>query len=394
MQIFPAVKPTILVVDDTPSNLLLIANLLREHYTVKAVNRGGKALALAHEDPPDMILLDVMMPELDGYEVCRRLKADAHTSHIPVIFLTSKGDVADEQLGLELGAVDYITRPINPPILLSRVRAHCADASNASNMRVSNEYLAFEVSKRTRQMVALQDLTILTLASLAETRDADTGNHLRRSQHYMRVLSRRLKQHPRFSDFLSDAMVEVLFKCAPLHDIGKVGIPDRILLKAGRYEPQEFEIMKRHPTLGRDAIVNALSHSNEMSDFLEVAMEIVYSHHEKWDGTGYPQGLVGEAIPISARLMAVADVYDALISSRVYKAGMSHDEAVHLIFSGAGRHFDPDVVECFMAVQDEFRAIAARFGDGAIELQRKADYMAQALSSETQRSVNLCGTAP
>ena len=380
MQIFQAVKPTILVVDDSPSNLLLISTLLRDVYTVKAANHGAKALALANEDPPDMILLDVMMPGLDGYEVCRRLKTSAKTSHIPVIFLTSRNDVADEQMGLDVGAVDYITRPINPPILLSRVRAHCADASYASNMRVSNEYLEFEVSKRTRQMTALQDLTILTLASLAETRDADTGNHLRRTQHYMRVLCRRLQTHPRFCEFLSDSMVEVLFKCAPLHDIGKVGIPDRILLKAGRYEPEEFEIMKRHPTLGRDAIMNAQNNSDELSGFLEVAKDIVYSHHEKWDGSGYPLGLAGDAIPIAARLMAVADVYDALISPRVYKQGMAHQEACHIILRGSGQHFDPDIVDAFLAEQDEFRGIAVRNGDVAADLQRKAEYMAQALS--------------
>ena len=253
MDLFRAAKPTVLVVDDTPANLGLMAELLKSAYTVKAVNNGVRALALAELEPPDLILLDVMMPEMDGYEVCRLLKARPNTRQIPVIFLTSRGEVEDEQHGLALGAVDYITRPINPPILLSRVRAHVADASSAKTMRVNNEYLEFEVVKRTRQLAALQDVTILALASLAEKRDADTGNHLRRTQHYMRALSKHLKPNSRFNDFLTNEMVELLFKCAPLHDIGKVGIPDRILLKPGRYEPDEFEIMKTHPALGRDA---------------------------------------------------------------------------------------------------------------------------------------------
>jgi putative two-component system response regulator len=379
MELYQAVKPTILVVDDTPANLILIAGLLKELYTVKAFNRGARALKAASDEPPDLILLDIMMPDLDGYEVCRRLKANPHTHQVPVIFLTSKNQVEDEQLGLEVGAVDYITRPINPPILLSRVRAHFADAAHARTMRVSNEYLEFEVAKRTRQLAALQDVTILALASLAETRDTDTGNHLRRTQHYMRTLGQRLRKHPDFCDFLSAGMIDILYKCAPLHDIGKVGIPDRILLKPGRYEPQEFEIMKTHPTLGRDAIMKAQKTAGEMLGFLEIAKEIVYSHHEKWDGTGYPLGLAGAAIPISARLMALADVYDALISPRIYKAGMTHEQAVQIIVMGRGLHFDPAVVDAFLQSGRDFQLIAARYADTQSDMQIKADYLAQAL---------------
>ncbi len=378
MDLFRAAKPTVLVVDDTPANLGLMAELLKSAYTVKAVNNGVRALALAELEPPDLILLDVMMPEMDGYEVCRLLKARPNTRQIPVIFLTSRGEVEDEQHGLALGAVDYITRPINPPILLSRVRAHVADASSAKTMRVNNEYLEFEVVKRTRQLAALQDVTILALASLAEKRDADTGNHLRRTQHYMRALSKHLKPNSRFNDFLTNEMVELLFKCAPLHDIGKVGIPDRILLKPGRYEPDEFEIMKTHPALGRDALLHAGATSGEMLDFLEIAKDIVYSHHEKWDGSGYPLGLIGDAIPIPARLMALADVYDALISPRVYKAGMSHAQAAAIIMQGKGTHFDPDMVDAFACLGDEFQVISERFNDTQAELISKAEYLERA----------------
>ncbi len=379
MDLYQAVKPTILVVDDTPANLALIAGLLKERYTVRAFNRGAKALMAANDEPPDLILLDIMMPDIDGYEVCRRLKSNPHTHQIPVIFLTSKSQVEDEQLGLDVGAVDYITRPINPPILLSRVRAHFADASHARTLRVNNEYLEFEVAKRTRQLVALQDVTILALASLAETRDTDTGNHLRRTQHYMRVLGHSLMKHAGFSNFLRPEMVDILYKCAPLHDIGKVGIPDRILLKPGRYEPHEFEIMKTHPARGRDAIENAQVTAGEMLGFLEIAKEIVYSHHEKWDGTGYPLGLTGEAIPISARMMALADVYDALISPRIYKAGMSHEQAAQIIIMGRGLHFDPAVVDAFLDSSRDFQLIAARYADSESDMQNKADYLAQAL---------------
>lgn len=375
MDLFLAVKPTILIVDDSPNNLTMIASLLHDFYTVKAVNRGVKVFKVVKEEQPDLILLDIMMPDLDGYEVCRLLKADPHTRNIPIIFLTSRSEIESEELGMKLGAVDYITRPISPLILLSRVKAHFVDASAARTLRVSNEYLEFEVTKRSRQLEALQDVTILALASLAETRDCDTGHHLKRTQHYMRVLGNHLKSHPRFSDFLSPAMVEILFKSAPLHDIGKVGIPDRILLKPGRYEPEEFEIMKNHPRLGRDALVNAQKTVGQNVEFLNVAMEIVYSHHEKWDGSGYPQGLAGEAIPISARLMALADVYDALVCRRVYKSGMTHEQATQIIIEGRGKHFDPDIVDAFLASSVEFQHISATFADGDEDIQIKAGFL-------------------
>ncbi len=376
MDMYPSVNPTILVVDDTPANLSLISGLLRDLYIVKAVNHGSKALKIASEDPPDLILLDIMMPDMDGYEVCRPLKADPQTRPIPIIFLTSKSDVESEQMGMSLGAVDYVTRPISPPILISRVKAHLVDAFNARTLQVNNEYLEYEVSKRSRQMLALQDVTTLALASLAETRDADTGNHLRRTQHYVQALARQLKGHPRFAEFLTENRMQALFKCAPLHDIGKVGIPDRVLLKPGRFEPAEWEVMKQHPTLGHDAIAKAQSLSGLSSDFLDMAKEIVYSHHEKWDGSGYPQGLGGDSIPISARLMAVADVYDALICRRIYKKAAPHEQAVQIILDGRGTHFDPDLVDAFQVIAQDFHEIAMRFADTDEDLQQKAAILA------------------
>ncbi|OYQ40458.1 hypothetical protein CHU94_14340 [Rhodoferax sp. TH121] len=226
-----------------------------------------------------------------------------------------------------------------------------------------------------QQTAAVQDVTILAMAALAETRDSDTGNHLRRTQHYVRALARKLSIHPRFSAVLTPKNIGMIFKSVPLHDIGKVCLPDRVLLKPGKLTEEEFEIMKTHTTLGRDAIVQAEQAVGVELDFFIFAKEIAYSHQEKWDGTGYPQGLAGDEIPVSARLMAVADVYDALISRRVYKAAMSHEDAVAIIAQTRGRHFDPDVVDAFLALQDTFHAIAIAFSDTDADLDKKAAYL-------------------
>ena len=357
-------RQTLLIVDDTPDNITLLSGLLKNRYRIKVATEGERALKIAALDPPpDLILLDIMMPGMDGYEVCRRLKANPRTTGIPVIFLTAKVQVEDEEKGLKLGAVDYITKPISPPIVLARVETHLTLKNARQFLQDRNAYLEEEVRRRTQEVVAIQDVTIVAMASLAETRDNDTGGHIRRTQHYVRALAKKLQTHPRFASFLSDETVELLFKSAPLHDIGKVGIPDRILLKPGRFTPEEFEIMKTHAILGRDAIVAAEEHLNTPKSFLQFAREIAYGHQEKWDGSGYPQGLAGEAIPVSARLMALADVYDALISQRVYKKGMPHEQAVDLIREGKGQHFDPDMVEAFLEITDEFQAIAAQFAD-------------------------------
>jgi len=270
-----------------------------------------------------------------------------------------------------LGAVDYITKPISPPIVLSRVKTHLTLKAAADFLRDKNAFLEQEVARRTEEMRAVQDATILMMASLAETRDNETGNHILRTQYYVKALAMELKTHPRFSDFLTERNIELLFKSAPLHDIGKVGIPDRILLKPGRLDTAEFEIMKTHTTLGRDAILLAEHRLGKPVAFLDLAKEIAYSHQEKWDGSGYPEGYIGDAIPISARLMAIADVYDALISRRIYKPGMSHEQAMAFIVEGRGTHFDPDVVDAFEAIQEECRAIAQHYADSDADLHEK-----------------------
>jgi len=366
-------KPTVLVVDDTPDNLTLITNLLKDRYRTKIATNGEKALKVAVTGtPPDLVLLDIMMPVMDGYEACRRLKADRKTSGIPVIFLTAKAEEADETLGFEAGAVDYITKPISPPILLARVETHLQLKAVRDFLVDKAVFLEEEVLKRTREVQTIQDVTIVAMASLAETRDNETGNHIRRTQNYVRVLAKQMQTHPRFRDVLTDETIELLYKSAPLHDIGKVGIPDRILLKPGKLTPEEFEIMKTHTTLGRDAILAAEARLDVSNSFLSLAREIAYSHQEKWDGSGYPEGLSGDDIPVSARLMAVADVYDALISRRVYKAPLSHDDAVAVIVEGSGAHFDPDLVTGFVELESEFRAIAQQFSDSDAEIRAKA----------------------
>jgi putative two-component system response regulator len=358
-------KASILVVDDAPDNLSLMSDLLlKAGYRVKLANGGERALKIAATDPvPDLILLDVVMPGMDGYEVMRRLRMGAGTRDIPVIFLTSRMEEDDQMTGLDLGAVDYIGKPIVPRLVLARVRNHLELKLAKDCLRDRNVHLETEVALRTREIQAIQDVTINALASLAETRDNETGNHIRRTQRYVRILAEAIRDHERFADVLSDRIVDLLFKSAPLHDIGKVGIPDRILLKPGRLDGEEFAIMKTHTTLGRDAIVQAERHLGTEVEFLRMAKEIAYSHQEKWDGSGYPDGLSGDDIPLSARLMAVADVYDALISRRVYKPPMSHAEAVAVIVQGRGTHFDPDLVDAFVKIADEFRAIADHYAD-------------------------------
>ena len=378
----------ILIVDDDPVVAgMLGVTLSAAGYQVVEANSGEEALHLL-ADPdkgplPDIVFLDVeMWNGIDGFEVCRQLKAGPATRHIPVIFLTARSDAAYEQLGFALGAVDYITKPISPPIVNARVRTHLALKAAADFLQDRNAYLEQEVARRTEEvrhrtedLRISQEVTMVALASLAETRDNETGNHILRTQHYVLALAKHLHGHERFAAALSEEFVDRLFKAAPLHDIGKVGIPDRILLKPGRLDAGEFEIMKTHTTLGRDAIRNAQRRVGVRVPLLDTAEEIALSHQEKWDGSGYPQGLAGEAIPLSARLMAVADVYDALISRRVYKAPMPHEQATEIIVAGRSRHFDPDIADAFVVLQAEFHLISTRFDDRdeqLVELEARA----------------------
>ena len=355
-------RATILVVDDTPDNLSVLGELLQPDYVVRAASSGRRALQVAVSDPrPDLILLDVMMPEMDGFEVFAQLRANPETAHIPVIFVTAMDGSEDEEKGLGLGAVDYITKPLRPAVVLARVHTHLELKRARDILSHHNRLLEAEVARRMSENLVIQDVSIQALARLAETRDPETGNHLLRTQGYVRTLALRLRDHPRFSAFLSDKNIELLAKSAPLHDIGKVGIPDHILLKPGKLTPEEWGVMQTHAAIGADAMAQAERDAARPVEFMTLAKEIARWHHEKWDGSGYPDGLAGDDIPISARLMALADVFDALISRRVYKAPMPSADARDIIVEGRGRHFDPDVVDAFLGAFESFCEIAARY---------------------------------
>jgi putative two-component system response regulator len=355
---------TILLIDDDPGTLDIINTCLLSHYRTRIATRGQRGLELARLEPrPDLVLLDLELPDLHGYEICRALKSDPQTADIPVIFLSSHGDSADIISGLELGAVDYVSKPVLPPILLARIRTQLRLREAQNHLADRNLHLESLVNERTRDLQQIEELTIGALGAVAETRDYETGNHIYRTRAYVKRLCDELMKLPRYRAAMADEAWRQIWKCAPLHDIGKVGIPDHILLKPGKLNADEFEIMKRHTTLGRDALRAPQMSAQFAGSFLRIASEIACSHHEHWDGSGYPEGLSGQAIPLSARLMAVADVYDALISKRVYKAPMTHAAAVAIIIDGRGRHFDPDIVGCFTDCVHDFDVIAKGFAD-------------------------------
>lgn len=375
--------PAILIVDDQPANLAMLTEVLSPGYRVLAATSGERALQVARGQPrPDLILLDVMMPDLDGYGVLARLRETEATRGIPVIFVTALGDEADEAYGLELGAVDYIAKPIKAAIVLARVQAHLELKQARDRLEGQNAWLEDEVNRRLRENLLIQDVSLCTIAELVESRDVETGSHIQRTRAYMDVLAGRLRRDPHFAAALPEAELARIVKASPLHDIGKIGIPDRILLKPGPLTAEEFRVMQTHSRIGGHAITEAMTRAIAMEPgracypalgvpgsqalaFLALAATIATHHHERWDGTGYPDGLAGAAIPLPARLMAVADVYDAMTSPRVYKAAYSPAEAEAYIRSEKAKHFDPELSEAFLASADELAAIAARLAEPA-----------------------------
>lgn len=356
---------TVLVVDDTEANVDILVDALGDLYDVAVAMDGESALELVEEDPPDIILLDIMMPGLDGYEVCGRLKADPTTAGIPIIFLTALTEIENKTKGFQAGAVDYITKPFEVLEVQARVKTHLSLVLASRELAAQNEILEIKVAERTIELAQTQDVTIHSLATLAETRDNETGGHIIRTQHYVRALAEMMAEQPAHAAELDKQTVELFFKSAPLHDIGKVGVPDAILLKPGKLTADEFEIMKTHAFLGYQALVKAEEAYalDKKPHFLKHARDIAHTHHEKWDGGGYPRGLKGNEIPISGQIMAVADVYDALICKRVYKPAFPHEKAAAIINNDSGSHFAPDVVAAFNAREDEFRRIASEFAD-------------------------------
>ena len=336
---------TILVVDDIADNIDVLSGVLRPEYKVKAALNGERALAIAAgPNKPDMILLDIMMPDMDGYEVCRRLKADPATASIPVIFVTAKDQTEDEKMGLELGAVDYITKPISPAIVRARVKTQLA-------LYDQNRALEEKVRLRTSELRETRLEIIRRLGRAAEFKDNETGLHVIRMSHYSRLMAAALER--------GDDWSEVVFHAAPMHDIGKIGIPDHILLKPGPLAGEELEVMRKHPEIGAEII------GDHDSRLLRMAKEIALLHHEKWDGTGYPTGIAGEEIPVSCRIVAIADVFDALTSKRPYKDAWTTDDAVRCINKLAGSHFAPKAVELFNAVLPDIIAVKERYAESA-----------------------------
>lgn len=350
------VKQKVLIVDDVVENIHFLMNILKDDYLIVAAKNGKKAIELAQKDPkPDIILLDIMMPGMDGYEVCSALKEDKSTAGIPVIFVTALGEIADETKGLKLGAVDYLTKPVIPDLVKTRI-------FNQLELKSYRDHLEELVDERTLQLKRSKEAIIEAMGIVAEGRDPETGGHIQRTKEYVRLLAEGLAKQEKNCDLLTKEYIELIYHSAPLHDIGKVAISDTILLKPGRLTKEEFNQMKEHTTIGEETIKEAQKRLQEVQ-MLDVAREIAGGHHEKWDGSGYPRGLQGEQIPLSSRIMALADVYDALISSRPYKQPLPHSEVIEIIKDGAGQHFDPQIVEMFLELSDEFLDCAEKYAE-------------------------------
>ncbi len=349
----------ILIVDDTLANIQVLSGMLKQQgYKVRPVLDGKTALKAAETNAPDLILLDITMPDMDGYEVCTRLKENPKLNHIPVIFISALTEPLDKVRAFTVGGVDYITKPFQLEEVRVRVENHLRLANLQHQIENYNHFLEEKVIEQVREISDSQMATILALAKLAEYRDEDTGRHIERIQYFCRLLVTCLAENPKHKKLLTPLYIDNISHASPLHDIGKVGIPDYILLKPGKLTPDEFEIMKTHTVIGFD-LLQTVKNRYTKNSFINLGIEISRSHHEKWDGSGYPDGLKGTDIPMSARILAVADVYDALRSKRPYKTGFDHATSMKIILEGRGIHFDPEVVDAFSDRQDEFMRIYA-----------------------------------
>ncbi|PKL74726.1 MAG: two-component system response regulator [Candidatus Melainabacteria bacterium HGW-Melainabacteria-1] len=347
-------RDTIMVVDDTPENLVLLSRILQpEGYKVMVLPDGKRALEAIRARQPDLILLDIMMPGMDGFQVCAALKADPATATIPIIFISALSEPLDKVKAFDAGAVDYITKPFNVMEVKARVGVHL----DLSFLQKELEYYNARLEERVREQVmelSRGHLALITaMSKLASVRDSETGDHIERTRRLCRLLAELLKKTPAFADAIDEGFVENIYNASPLHDIGKVAISDYVLLKEGELLPEEFEVMKTHTTIGKEYLGQALAKSPG-NKYLRMGMEIAGNHHERWDGQGYPVGLSGEDIPLSARIMSLVDVYDALRSKRSYKEAFSHDAVVEIMRWEGGRRFDPDILAVFLDNDAEF----------------------------------------
>lgn len=352
-----AVTANIMIVDDTPINLRLLDRLLRdEGYKVFAFPLAEMAVRAARQNPPDLILLDINMPGMDGYEACQNLKADPGLQHIPIIFISAFGEPMDKVRAFNIGGVDYVNKPFEISEVLARVKTHLQIHQMRRKLESYNHYLEERVSEQVKEIADSQLATILALAKLAESRDDNTGQHLERVQSFSRILAERLAELGTYPEVLGSGFAENIYFACSLHDIGKVGISDQVLLKPGKLTRQEFEIMKTHARIGGDTL-KSVHEKYPNNNFIKMGIDIARWHHERWDGHGYPDGLAQEMIPLSARIMSVVDVYDALRSERPYKEGFSHQKACDIIAAGSGAQFDPAIVAAFIDVNKEFERV-------------------------------------
>ena len=366
-----AKKPKILIADDVQANRFILSQLLTEMgYSVIQTSDGREALDQVMQKKPDIVILDIAMPEMDGIEVCRIIKTNPLTKVIPVLIITAHGDDEHHLKALDAGADDFLSKPYKVHFLKARLKSLLAlklmnDAS--LGYQESLKRMNIELMEK---LISTQDITIVALAKLAEFRDPETGEHLERMREYTKLIAHKLRELPKYRYYISDRYVENLYKSSPLHDIGKVGIRDDVLLKPGKLTPDEFEMMKLHTTIGGDALASATQFSGLDRSFLDMGKDIAYSHHENWDGTGYPRGFKGEQIPLSARILAIADVYDALTSRRVYKEAFTHDNARKIIVEDCKSHFDPEVLSAFLDLEQQFIDVRNRYQDSRNEIIR------------------------
>ena len=348
------VQTEILIVDDTLENLQVLSGMLRQKgYKVRPVTSGKMALQTASRRPPDLILLDINMPEMDGYEVCARMKADPALKDIPILFISALSDTSNIVKAFSLGGEDYIAKPFKLEEVLKRAETHLEKRRQQLQLEEYNRHLEELVEMKSQELTAVQMATIQTLAELVDYRDETTGQHIKRVQTFCKLLAANLRDKPAYASLVTPAFIENIYHASALHDIGKIAIPDAILLKPGKLTPEEFEKIKKHTVRGAQ-FMQGLQKQYPQNQFINLGIVIARSHHERWDGTGYPDGLKGEEIPFSARIMAVADVYDALRSARPYKAAFSHAESCEIILAGRGTHFDPGMMEAFLEVEAEF----------------------------------------
>ena len=349
-------KDLILVVDDVEMNRIILEEILKADYEIKQVESGIEAVSFLFNAKtlPEMVLLDIMMPEMDGFEVLDTMQSSPLTNKIPVIFITAADADTNETRGLEAGAVDYIEKPFNPDVVKIRVK-------NNLELKHYREKLENLVEEKVQQLTKTKEDMILTMANVIEYRNLESGHHVKRTSELSKILINKMLEYPKYAKELLESNYGVIIKSVPIHDIGKIAIPDNILLKPGRLTDEEFEVIKTHAPIGGDIINSLLANDDEV--YLKHSRDIARHHHERWDGKGYPDGIAAEAIPLSARILSVVDVYDALISKRVYKDAYAHEDVIKIIKECAGTQFDPGIVEVLLEISDDFESVSKSLMD-------------------------------